>query len=481
MKATLSKEQQQAIRKCLTKHTVGLFADPGFGKTIVMLEVYKRLRKRDAIDTLLVVASRKIGRLVWMKEITKWRYDFNVTALSGANVEVREDRLLNYSIALNEYNDPSVVIISYDLIPWLFDFMTRQKKVVNLGRTMLVLDESSKFKSTKSKRWRALRKMLDMFTCRFILTGTPTPNSLEDLYAQIYILDKGKRLKTKTNFMAMYFIPCGYMNYDVRPRKGAKDDIYKEIKDIVMRFDSSSLNLPSLEVRDVTFEMSKSSQRVHDKVKKDLYALLDGAEINAPNAGAAMTKMRQIAGGAVYVEDDDWSGLTSSKVSDFEIEEGRCYKTIDNNKVELLKSLIEELQGKPCLVAYEFNHEKARLKKAFPKARFFESGATDNEAANIEALWNAGKIDLLFGHPASIGHGLNLQDAEDACVIFFSLNYNYDNYYQFIKRVWRQGRKGTVLVYRLVALDSIDGKVIKNLANKGKSQTDFLNLLKKER
>lgn len=462
----LKKEQRNCVKFCLKNPAAGVFADPGFGKTRVILESYKLFLEANVIDTLIVVASRKICKLVWPKENRKWGFEFPILELNKGGPEQREE-------ALFHFDRPGIILITHDRIVWLQQFLKKYKKHLNLGRIMLTIDESSKFKSTKSGRYRALKKMLNSFDRRYILTGTPTPHSLMDIYSQIFILDGGERLGNKTNFKNKFFIPCGFMGHDNRPVENAEEKIYKEIKDIVIRYDSSHLNLGELEVVDVEFELDEGMLQTYKTLEKELIVELDdNITIDAAHAGVAVNKLRQIVGGAIYV-DRQGNYLAEEKKA-----KKRKYKVLNDDKIGVLQDLIDEMGGKPCLVAYEFRHEMERLKKAFPKAIFMESGTSDARAEEIESDWNNGLIQLLFGHPDTIGHGLNLQGV-NAAVIFFSLTYNYDNYFQFIKRVWRQGQKGTVFVYRLIALRTIDLKILLNLAGKHKTQTDFLNVIKR--
>ena len=449
--------QKTCIEFSLKNSSAGLFLDAGLGKSRIILETFHILQEADVVDTLFIIAGRKICKLVWPLELEKWGFEMPVTFLN-APTKQRETNI-------HDYEPVGMCLITYDLIPWFKEYYGKYAKHLNLGRIMMVIDESSKFKSTGSARFRKLKSILNVFDRRYILSATPMPNHLLDLYAQIYILDGGERLGTKTSFKNNFFVPAGYMGYESKPIENAEPLIFERIKDIAMRFDSDKLNLPALNVVDINLYLGKKVMKAHKELKDELITVLDKNLIDAAHAGVVVNKLRQLTGGAVYQED---------------VGKNRKWDVYHDDKIGLLKELVEELQGKPLLVAYNFNHEKERLKEAFKdySPTFFESGASDTRAAKIEQDWNAGKIDLMFGHPASIGHGLNLQGV-GAAICFYSLDYNYDTYYQFIKRIYRQGQQHKVFVYRLVARDTIDEQIILNLKKKHKGQTSFLNLLKR--
>lgn len=409
---------------------------------------------------MVVVAKLRIIYSVWPREVKKWKLPFTVSILHGKG---KEDAL---------YEDSDIYLINYEGLGWLLDNIGRKGTFLELEKipglkkpmrkliqsTMLVLDESSKIKNTRSQRFRILRKMLNHFTRRYILTGSPAPNSLMDIFGQIYALDRGEALgENITQFRNSYFYPTGYMGYDWKLQPGADKLIYKAIKPLVLRFGHDLLDMPPLipVIRKVT--LPPKARKTYDELHDEFIAEIESGTITAANAGVASGKCRQVANGGVY-----------DSVGDVH--------HIHDEKTEELLELVEELQGDPVLVAYEYEHDLHRLQKAFPGAPHIGSGVSVQEGARIEAEWNAGNIPVLFGHPESIAHGLNLQ--ESGCnVVFYSLTWNLENYEQFIERVWRQGQANTVTVHHIVAEGTVDEILLRALEYKDRTQQSLLTAM----
>jgi SNF2 family DNA or RNA helicase len=443
--------QKKSINFMLKNPSSGLFLDAGLGKTLSVLETFDILRKENVVDTLVVMAKLRICYKTWPEEIKKWKFPYSYSLLHGKD---KEEKILTYKRG-------NIIIINYDGLPWFLKMLEKYKRRLKLGRMWLVLDESTKVKSTKTNRFRMLKKVLNKFDRRTILTGTPCPNTLIDLYGQIFMLDGGKALGTKTSFLNTHFYSVGLRQYQkFLPAPDAEKEIFNKIKKLVIRFDSSELNLPKKLIVDRKVTLDDKTLKAYKQLEKEFITLIENEPITAPSIGAAFIKLRQIVGGAVY-------------------DEHKKVCVIGNEKIEALTELIEELNGKPVLVAYEFKHELTRLMEAFPKAKSIGGHTTAKAANKIIDNWNAGNLQILFAHPMSVAHGLNLQAAPKASVVFFSHNFDLENYEQFQSRIYRQGRKGTVFVYRIIAEKTIDEYIISALTKKTKGQVAFLNLVKR--
>lgn len=465
----------------LTKNKCGgLLWAPGLGKTLTILETYKRLKKKDKVDKLVIFAKLRICHLVWPKEIKKWGYDFNFKVLHGKEKEV-------------DFNDPKVdvFIINYDGIEWLEKKIRSNRKW--LKRCWLVLDESSKVKATKTRRFKIFKRILKKFDRRSILTGSPVPNGMQDIFGQIYILDRGKSLgEYITQFRNTYFYPSGYMGYEYKLQDGAEEKIYKEIRPLVLRFGHELLDLPKIIPVRHEFDLSDKVLKAYKDLESDFIAEVDSGVITASNAAVASGKLRQMSGGGIYLNTDaSWAdkmledaaskekGSTRKKRSKKKVRriKNKEWEHMHDEKIEELKEIVEELNGDPMLVSFEFGHELERLLEAFPGTPFIAGGVSSKDSIRIESDWNKGKLPLLFGHPESIAHGLNLQES-GYNVCFFSMTWNLENWEQLIQRVCRQGQKAPrVFVHYLIARNTIDEWMIDVVGKKDKTQQSFLKAM----
>jgi SNF2 family DNA or RNA helicase len=377
----------------------------------------------------------------WPAEVFKWE-DFNDFTYSIVHGSDKKQRL---------QEDVELYFVNPEGLKWLFS----QPNLPQFDT--LIIDESTKFKDSGTLRFRALKGHLGVFRRRWILTGTPVPNGLMDLFGQIYILDRGRALgKYITHFKSEYFVQSGWNKWAWSPAPGAFDKVVERISPLILQLSAEEyLTMPELLEIEIPVELPVAAMQKYEEVEEHFIAELDGGSIVAANAAAAGTKCRQIANGAVYVDGEEWL-------------------PVHDAKLDALEDLLEELNGHPVLLLYEFRHDHERILARFPYA----VGLKDGDVADTVRKFNGGNIQLLIGHPASMGHGLNLQGS---ChhVIWFGITWNLEHYDQAVARVYRQGQmKDKVFVYHITAKDTLDDKVQKVLASKDRTQQGLLRALR---
>ena len=436
--------QEALIAFMMSRENAAIFADPGLGKTAVSLSWFAAYKLIFPRARALVVAPRLPLSLTWPNEIEKWDH---LRGLRWALAPEPEDGADLYGV------NPERLIKYLDSAKQLPD--------------VLIVDESTRFKNPGGKRFRRLRKDLSKFKRRYILTGTPSPQGLEDLWSQFFIVDRGASLeKTVTAYRKKYFIPIpnyGYGGVTWNIRKGAEPEVYGAIRYRSRRIDAADwLDLPELLYNDVWIDLPKEARRVYQDVERELFAQLDnGEDVLANTAGHGYSMCCQIANGGLYTAEP---GKTA---------------VIHGAKAEALLDLVDSLQGKPALVAYRFKHDLARLQKA-RKAPYIGGGVSSRKAIATVDKWNSGALPLLYGHPASMAHGLNLQGAGND-IIWYGLTDSLENYLQFNRRVYRQGVKGQVRVHRILARGTVDEMLVKRMDNKEANQQRLLDALKEYR
>ena len=448
--------QERAIRMLLGQQSGGLFLDPGLGKTSTILATFKILKSKGYVSKMLIVAPLRPVYKVWPDEIDKWE---NFEGLTYTILHT--DKKMGTNKEINLRKDVDIYVINPEGLLWLFDPNTKNRPNFDV----LCVDESTKFKNSQSKRFKLLRPLLPSFKRRWILTGTPSPNTIEDLFAQTYILDLGRSLgKYITHFRNQYFERSGFNLYDWKPRLGAREEIVQKISPLILQLSAEDyLQMPELIYANIPVSLPPEVMTKYRDVEESFLAELGEGTIIAANAAAAGTKCRQIANGAVYGEDD------GTPV--------RVWYELHQEKLDALESLLEELSGKPVLLLYEFKHDQLRIKQRFPDAVDLKDG----DFGKTIDEFNRGEVPLLMGHPASMGHGLNLQGA---ChhVIWFGITWNLEYYDQAIARVYRQGQKAEhVYVYHIVARDTLDEEVLATLNRKDRSQQALLKALDQHR
>jgi hypothetical protein len=418
----------------------GLFLDPGLGKTSICLAALRILKKLKYAEKVLIICPLRPAYVTWPGEIWKW-VEFNDFTYSILHGPEKDDRL---------QEDVDLYIINPEGLKWL----------LTPGKTLppfdtLIIDESTKFKESQSKRFKLLRVILPRFKRRWILTGTPMPNSMMDLFSQIYILDGGSSLgRYITHFRNSFFVKSGWNAWDWKPAPGAFERMVDKIAPLVMQLKAEDyLEMPELNFKNVEVILPDAAMKAYLEVEDVFITRLEEHDVVAANAAAAGVKCRQIANGAVYI--------------------GEGFTHIHDVKLDALEDLLEELNGHPVLLLYEFDHDRQRIMSRFPSCTDIKGG----DIAEMVDRFNRGDIGVLLGHPASMGHGLNLQGA---ChhVIWFGITWNFEHYDQAIRRVYRQGQTANmVLVYHIVAKDTLDERVLEVLARKDRSQQDLFSAI----
>jgi Superfamily II DNA/RNA helicases, SNF2 family len=426
----------------LKNKEAGLFLEPGLGKTIITLTAIWALIY-DYFDAtkVLVIAPLRVARDTWSRECEKWAHLEGLTISKVLGSE-KERKLALFKKA-------DIYVINRENVEWLI-------KTKEWDFDMVVIDELSSFKSPSAKRFRALKKVRHKVKRIVGLTGTPAPNGLLDIWSQIYLVDGGERLgRTFTGYRSRYFHPQKYINggipTDYTLNDDAEEKIYSKISDICISMKALEyLKMPELILNKVEVELSEKEMKLYRQLERDLLLPFEDSDVDAANAAVLTNKLLQLSGGAVY---DEFSDV----------------KYIHDKKLEALEDLIEAANGKPVLVYYGFKHEKDRIKEKFNVGEI----NTSEDIAN----WNAGKIQVALCHPASTGHGLNLQDG-GCTIIWFSLTWSLELYQQANARLWRQGQKQTVVIHHIIAKDTIDERAVIALENKDISQKALIEAVK---
>lgn len=453
------REYQKKVVRFVVANAVGaLLLDMGMGKTTSILAAIKILKGKGFIGKVLVIAPLRVCHAVWPEEIKKWEdfADLKVEVLHGPK---KEEALAR---------EADIYVINPEGLEWL-SYKDRDKRFGE--NDVLVVDESTMFKHTTTRRFKLLKYLLPRFKRRYILTGTPAPNGLMDLFGQFYILDEGAALgRFITQYRTAYFDPSGYMGYDWKLKPDAEERIYARIEPYVIRLDAADhLSLPERINNTLKVELPGPARRAYRELEMMFLTLLkDGEAVTAPSAAAVGVKLRQVANGAMY---------RNAENRDLARTEKEEWVHLHDAKLDALDELVQSQQGKPVLVAYEFDHDAQRLKKRFPEAVFLSS-ISQAKLPGVIARWNAGEIPMLCAHPASAGHGLNLQGACNT-VAWFGLTWNLELYQQFNARVLRQGNAHqSVFIHHIIAEDTIDEVVMKAIINKRRLQDELLDAMK---
>lgn len=440
--------QRYCINRLLTSPILGLFLDMGLGKTVITLTAINDLKyNRFAINKVLVIAPKKVAESTWVNEAKKWDHLKLLRFSVVLGPEQKRIRALNTPADIYVINRDNVVwLVEYYRNSWPFD--------------MVVIDEFSSFKNHQAKRFKALRNVRPHIKRIVGLTGTPAPNGLLDLWAQVYLLDGGQRLgKSITSFRERYFEPDQRNRervFTYEPKIGAEEKIQSLISDICISMKAEDyIQLPDIIYNTITVKLDSKAKKAYDKLEKEMLLEVDGSTIDAGSAAVLANKLLQLCNGAVYDEE-------------------RNIVEVHNNKIERFMELIEELNGKPALVFYNFQHDKYRLIKALSKTKL---RVRELKTPQDEQDWNNRQIDILLAHPASAAYGLNLQQGGNH-IIWFGLNWSLELYQQANKRLHRQGQTEKVIIHHIAIEGGVDEDVLAALESKTDTQDKLIEALK---
>ena len=437
-------EYQTYATNFILEHPVAaVLLEMGLGKSVITLTaIYELMLNRFEVQKVLVIAPLRVARDTWPAEIEKWEH------LEG----------LTYSVAIGTEAErlaalkrPShLYLINRENVDWLIT-----KSGIPFDFDMVVIDELSSFKSHSAKRFKSLLKVRPTVKRMVGLTGTPSSNGLMDLWAEFRVLDMGQRLgRYITHYRNNFFVPDKrnqQMVFSYKPRPGAEDAIYRLISDITISMKSADfLKMPECIINEVPVFLSEKEWSVYQALKEDMVVDLKDEEIDAVNAAALSGKLLQMANGAVYNEEKE-------------------VIHIHDRKLDALEDLIEGANGKPVLVAYWYNHDLQRIKQRFSVREIKTSQDIKD--------WNNGDIPVAVIHPASAGHGLNIQFG-GSTIIWFGLTWSLELYQQTNARLWRQGQQSTVVIHHIIAKDTIDEDVMKALRKKEKIQSALIDSVK---
>lgn len=475
------KYMKKGMEFLLTHNSGALFFDPGLGKTSTTLGSLTVLKKKKMLNKVLIIAPLRVCHSVWPREIMKWIAfnHFSYVILHGPNKDLELQK------------DVDVYIINPEGLDWLLQ-VTKSKsegrsgkinksiqvdvrRFKKLGFDILVIDELTKFKNHASDRFKMLNEVAHTFRVKWGLTGSPTANGLLGLFGQCKILDGGRSLgKFVSHYKKTFFEPVDEARRKWVPKLGAAEEIYKRVSPLALRMAAEDwLEMPKLIPNKIMLEMPPVARKIYDAMEEDLLTMVEGNVISAFNAGVASGKCRQIASGAIYLDpevtDEGFAPVKKSK---------RDWKLIHEAKVDALEDLVEELNGSPLLVGYEFNHDleriQARLGKDIP---YIGKGVSVKRCNEIEDEWNAGNIPVLLGHPQSMGHGLNFQESGNH-VCLFTTPWDFELYDQFIRRVLRSGNTHSrVFLHLLMMEDTVDELVYMAIIRKNRDQQSFFKAL----
>lgn len=435
--------QEYAIRYIETHPISALLIDMGLGKTTITLTAIRNLLF-DSFEVckVLVIAPLRVAKNTWTDEIKKWEH---LSTLTYSLIIGNENERLS---ALNEQTD--IYIINRENVDWLVN-----KSGYKFDFDMVVIDELSSFKNHQSKRFKSLMKVRPLVKRIVGLTGTPSSNGLMDLFAEFKILDMGKRLGYFIGqYRNTYFKPDkmnGPIVYSYKPLQNAENAIYEKISDITVSMKANEyLKMPELLTSNYVVELSNSEKKQYDKMKKSLVLEITDGEITASNAASLSNKLCQLSNGAIY---DDEQNIVE----------------IHDRKLETLEDIIESMNGKPLLIAYWYRHDLERIKSRF--------SVREIKTSEDISDWNDGKIPVALIHPASAGHGLNLQNG-GSTLVWFGLTWSLELYQQTNARLYRQGQKNAVVIQHIITKGTIDEQILKALQKKNKTQADLIDAVR---
>ena len=437
-------EYQKYATKFIEQNDVSaLLLDMGLGKSVITLTAIRNLIIKGEVSRVLVIAPLRVAKTTWPDEIAKWDHLNDLTYSVAIGTEKERLEALRKNV--------EIVLINRENVDWLIN-----KSGYRFNFDMIVIDELSSFKSYSAKRFKALLKVRPYVERIVGLTGTPSSNGLMDLWAEYRLLDFGERLgRYITRFRLKYFEPdkrSATVIFSYRLLPGAEELIYDAISDITISMKAKDyLKMPDLIINEVTVDLDRNERNTYETLRKEMVVQIsEQEEIDAVNAASLSGKLLQMANGAVYDED-------------------KRVLRIHDKKLDALEDLIEAANGKPVLIAYWFKHDLERIKERFNVREILD----DQDIRD----WNNGKIDVAVIHPASAGHGLNLQSG-GSTMIWFGLTWSLELYEQANARLYRQGQKETVVIHHIITKGTIDEDVMQALRRKEKMQSALIDAVK---
>lgn len=428
---------------------LGLFLDLGLGKTIISLIAIKRLISTGKVKRVLIVAPITVMHNVWEQEADKWEYTQGMTFTKLHGPE-KKGRLLHPS---------QVHIVNYEGIQWLCDTLRRTFKYFPYD--MVIFDESSKLKSHKTKRFKTLKGLIKQFKRRYLLTATPAPNALTDLWSQFFIMDGGETFGTAYfRFLNRYFYEAYKYKWVVKDF--AEAELQEKVAPKTMRLKAEDyLKMPPITYNHIELEMPVGMQKKYNKFEEEYFIELEEAEagIEVFNAAALSMKLRQFIQGGMYNAEGKWT-------------------EIHRIKLNALKELIDTSAGQPILCPIQFKGELAMLTKEFGSSVPVIAGGTSQEQTSLYIKkWNDGQIPLMFCHPASLSHGINLQ-AGGHILLWYGLTWSLEQYLQLNGRLYRQGQQNAVFIHHLIMKNTVDEAVVLAINSKTKTQESLFKYIK---
>ncbi len=418
-----------------------VWAGLGLGKTITTITAITDLIDSISINTVLIIAPLRVANSVWHIEAKRWEHTKHLkfSIVTGNDKERRT--------ALHKTAD--VYVINRENVQWLVELYAKKWPF-----DMIVIDESSSFKSASSQRFKALKKVLPQTSRLVELTGTPSPNGLLDIWSQIYLLDNGQRLGKSMTAYKQRFFESDYMGYKFKPVKSADKIIHKLIDDIVISLNVDDyLEMPERIDTVIKVQLPQNRLDEYKQLEREFLIQINDNDIVAYNAATLAGKLLQYCNGAIYTDDlKNWTEIHSSK-----------FDAIDD--------IIAENSDENLLIAYNFKTDLERLKKRYPDAVVLDNNP------DIIKQWNDGNIKMLLAHPASAGHGLNLQHG-GSIIVWFGLNWSLELYQQFNGRLYRQGQTKPVRIVHIVVDGCIDNRVMQAIENKAQTQDELLDAMK---
>lgn len=435
----------------------------GLGKTVSTLTALSDLLAEGKITRVLLIGPLKVVQGVWRQEARKWEHLRHLTfkLLHGSE----EARLRGLQ------SKAQIHLINVENVRWLL-FVLRhlsRRKGFEWPYDVLVVDESSMFKRPSTKRFTTIRHVVENFRRRYILTGTPAPNGLLDVWAQMYLVDKGHRLgSTFGRYKSRFFEAGGFRGKQYEPVPGAKETIARLISPVVLTLRSEDwLDLPPLIKENVWVELPPNVRSMYDRMENEMFLELETGKAEITHAGSLMTKCHQIANGAVYLEGKNGE---------------RVWEAVHEEKLVALREILDNV-GSNALIAYYFKPDLERLRKAYPKAPCLADCKNDRDLTRVQREWNAGEHPVMLVHPQSAGHGLNLQDGGHL-LVFYSLLFSHEPYRQVIERIGpaRQvGKAKRVLVKHILTRDTVDEALLLSQQRKYDDERGFVTAVKEYR